>query len=142
VGNSARRKQHNHSSGVGSQVKVNALAVLLAILLGGWLWGISGMILFIPLAGGLKISLKKSSGMSAFAYLLGDDVPIDEKNESYWKTFKRNLRKKRATRKSLFFLLPEISIINSYIFGYEDGIFAFLLLLFIICQSLECRLPK
>jgi predicted PurR-regulated permease PerM len=44
---------------VGSQVKVNALAVLLAILLGGWLWGISGMILFIPLAGGLKDQLKK-----------------------------------------------------------------------------------
>jgi hypothetical protein len=45
---------------------------------------------------GLKISLKKSSDMSAFAHLLGDDVPIDEKNESYWKTFKRNLRKKKS----------------------------------------------
>jgi hypothetical protein len=34
--------------------------------------------------------------MSAFAYLLADDVPIDKKNESYWKTFKRNLRKKKS----------------------------------------------
>jgi predicted PurR-regulated permease PerM len=81
---------------VGSQVKVNALSVLLAILVGGWLWGISGMILFIPLVGVLKISLEKSSDMSAFAYLLGDDVPIAEKNENYWKTFRRNLRKNRS----------------------------------------------
>jgi len=81
---------------VGSQVKVNALAVLLAILAGGWLWGISGMILFIPLVGVLKISLEKSSDMSAFAYLLGDDVPIAEKNENYWKTFRRKMSNKKS----------------------------------------------
>jgi len=81
---------------VGSQVKVNALAVLIAILVGGWLWGISGMILFIPLVGVLKISLEKSLGMSAFAYLLGDDVPVSEKNENYWKTFRRKIKKKKS----------------------------------------------
>ncbi len=81
---------------VGSQVKVNALAVLLAILAGAWLWGISGMILFIPLVGVLKISLEKSSDMSAFAYLLGDDVPIAEKNENYWKAFRRKMNNKKS----------------------------------------------
>lgn len=81
---------------VGAQVKVNALAVLLAILIGGWLWGISGMILFIPLVGVLKISLEKSSSMSAFAYLLGDDVPISEKHENYWKTFRRRIAKNKS----------------------------------------------
>ncbi len=81
---------------VGSQVKVNALAVLLAILIGGWLWGISGMILFIPFVGVLKISLEKSSTMSAFAYLLSDDVPVSEKNENYWKTFRRKMAKKKG----------------------------------------------
>jgi predicted PurR-regulated permease PerM len=81
---------------VGSQVKVNALAVLLAILVGGWLWGISGMILFIPLVGVLKISFKKSSDISAFAYLLGDDVPIAEKNENYWKAFRRKMSNKKS----------------------------------------------
>jgi len=82
VGNSAIRNNIITPLVVGSQVKVNALAVLLAILVSGWLWGISGMILFIPLVGVLKISLEKSSDMSVFAYLLGDDVPIDEKNEN------------------------------------------------------------
>lgn len=60
---------------VGSQVKVNALAVVLAILLGGWLWGISGMVLFIPLVGVLKITLERSAGLEAFGYLLSDDLP-------------------------------------------------------------------
>ncbi|WP_289030246.1 AI-2E family transporter [uncultured Algoriphagus sp.] len=63
---------------VGSHVKVNALAVILAILLGGWLWGISGMVLFIPLVGVLKITLERSSGLEAFGFLLSDAVPVQD----------------------------------------------------------------
>lgn len=78
---------------VGSKVKVNALAVILAILLGGVLWGISGMILFIPLVGVLKITLGRSKGLSPFAYLLGDDVPVTEANENFWKIIVRRLKR-------------------------------------------------
>ncbi|MDX5340032.1 MAG: AI-2E family transporter [Cyclobacteriaceae bacterium] len=78
---------------VGSKVKVNALAVILAILLGGWLWGISGMVLFIPLVGVIKITLGRSEGLSPFAYLLGDDVPIAEANENFWKIMVRKFQK-------------------------------------------------
>ncbi|HSF53474.1 MAG TPA: AI-2E family transporter [Algoriphagus sp.] len=79
---------------VGSKVKVNALAVVIAILLGGWLWGISGMVLFIPLTGVLKITLERSSGLKPFAYLLGDDVPITEESENFWKLVQRKYFKK------------------------------------------------
>jgi predicted PurR-regulated permease PerM len=79
---------------VGSKVKVNALAVILAILVGGWLWGISGMVLFIPLIGVLKITLERISSTSAFAYLLGDDLPVRVKGEGFWKSWG-----KRFTRK-------------------------------------------
>lgn len=79
---------------VGSKVKVNALAVILAILLGGWLWGISGMVLFIPLVGVLKITLSKSESLSPYAYLLGDEVPVTEENENYWKMLVRKLHKR------------------------------------------------
>lgn len=78
---------------VGSQVKVNALAVVLAILLGGWLWGVSGMVLFIPLVGVLKLTLERTQGMEAYAYLLGDDVPVTEANENYLKILKRKFKK-------------------------------------------------
>lgn len=76
---------------VGSKVKVNALAVILAILAGGWLWGISGMVLFIPLTGILKITLDRSNQLSPFGYLLGDDVPVTEASENFWKVLKRRM---------------------------------------------------
>jgi predicted PurR-regulated permease PerM len=74
---------------VGSKVKVNALAVIIAILLGGWLWGISGMVLFIPLVGVLKISLERSTRGKAFGFLLSDDVPVNEGVENFWKIFRK-----------------------------------------------------
>ncbi|NVJ85258.1 MAG: AI-2E family transporter [Algoriphagus sp.] len=73
---------------VGSHVRVNAFAVILAILLGGWLWGISGMVLFIPLIGVLKITLERSEGLEAFGFLLSDSVPVKKtsgsKNWFFW----------------------------------------------------------
>jgi predicted PurR-regulated permease PerM len=79
---------------VGSKVKVNALAVILAILLGGWLWGISGMVLFIPLVGVLKITLERNQALSPYAYLLGDEVPVTEERENVFKLFQNRFFKK------------------------------------------------
>lgn len=79
---------------VGSKVRVNALAVIIAILLGGWLWGISGMILFIPLVGVLKITLERSPSWSPFAYLLGDEIPVTEEKENFWKLLQNRMGKK------------------------------------------------
>lgn len=75
---------------VGSKVKVNVLVVVLAILIGGGIWGISGMVLFIPLVGILKIAFDRIPGLQPYGYLLGDDFPVVEKNEN----FIRLLRKK------------------------------------------------
>ncbi|SHM62571.1 Predicted PurR-regulated permease PerM [Cyclobacterium lianum] len=75
---------------VGSKVKVNVLAVVLAILIGGGIWGVSGMVLFIPLTGILKITLDRIPSLQPYGYLLGDKFPVIEKNEN----FIRLLRKK------------------------------------------------
>ena len=68
---------------VGSKVKVNVLAVVLAILIGGGIWGISGMILFIPLVGILKITFDRIPALQPYGYLLGDKFPVIEKNENF-----------------------------------------------------------
>lgn len=81
---------------VGSKVKVNALAVILAILVGGWLWGISGMILFIPMIGILKITLDRINQLSAFGYLIGDNVPVNESSENFWKLIRRRLYSRKS----------------------------------------------
>ncbi len=78
---------------VGSKVKVNAFAVIISILIGGWLWGISGMILFIPLVGILKITLEKSAHLQAFGFLLSDDVQVNEGVENFWKVLRKKFSK-------------------------------------------------
>lgn len=60
---------------VGRQIQLNPLAVVLVIILGGMIWGVSGMVLFIPLLGGLKVILDESPQLRPFGYLLGDDPP-------------------------------------------------------------------
>lgn len=83
---------------VGTKVKVNALAVVLAILAGGALWGVSGMILFIPLVGVLKITLDRIPGLAPYGYLLGDNVPVLESRENFWKIILRKLGNTKTSK--------------------------------------------
>lgn len=56
---------------VGSQVSMNALMTLLLILIGSQIWGLAGMILFIPLGAILKVICDEVDSLKPFAYLLG-----------------------------------------------------------------------
>lgn len=58
---------------VGRQVQLNPLAVILVVILGGMIWGVSGMVLFIPILGGLKVMMDETEGMEPYGYLLGDE---------------------------------------------------------------------
>jgi predicted PurR-regulated permease PerM len=56
----------------GSKVSINALAAIIALLLGGKILGIAGMILAVPAIGVLKIFLAYSHRLKPFIILLGD----------------------------------------------------------------------
>ncbi|MBC5991975.1 AI-2E family transporter [Pontibacter cellulosilyticus] len=56
----------------GSRVKLNPLATVFVILLGNLIWGIAGMILFVPLFASLKIFFDKVPHLNAYAYILGN----------------------------------------------------------------------
>lgn len=56
---------------VGSQVSMNALATLVLIFIGAQIWGLSGMILFIPLGAILKIIFDEVDSMKHYGYILG-----------------------------------------------------------------------
>lgn len=61
---------------VASQLKVSTWATLVAIIAGGLLWGVSGMILFIPFIGMLKIVSDKIPGWQPISILLNrESVP-------------------------------------------------------------------
>lgn len=56
---------------VGSKVDLNPLATIVAVLIGGQLWGPAGMVLFIPLAGIVKLALDVLPGGEPISRLLG-----------------------------------------------------------------------
>lgn len=60
---------------VGSKVKVNALASIVGIVIGGTVAGISGMFLSIPVMAVLKIIFDKTEHLRQWGILLGDARP-------------------------------------------------------------------
>jgi predicted PurR-regulated permease PerM len=59
----------------GSKISINALAAIVALLVGGKIWGIAGMILAVPAVGILKILLSYSNSLKPFVILLEDKHP-------------------------------------------------------------------
>ena len=56
----------------GSQVSINPLAAILALILGNELWGTPGMILSIPLMAVVKVVLDANKATEPWGFLLGD----------------------------------------------------------------------
>jgi predicted PurR-regulated permease PerM len=61
---------------VSSKVSVNALISILIVLLGGTLWGFSGMFLSIPFVAVLKIIFDHITELKPWGKLLGDKIPV------------------------------------------------------------------
>lgn len=57
---------------IGSRVKVNATAGTLGMLFFGWLWGIVGFLLAVPLTALVKVGLECSAGTAPLGGLLAD----------------------------------------------------------------------
>jgi predicted PurR-regulated permease PerM len=64
---------------IGRKVKLSALAMLVGIIAGGFIWGVSGMILFIPILAMAKIVCEHVDNLQPYAFLIGDP---DEGNPS------------------------------------------------------------
>lgn len=61
---------------VSSKVSVNALISIIVVLLGGMLWGVSGMFLSIPFVAVLKIIFDRIEELKPWGKLLGDKMPV------------------------------------------------------------------
>jgi predicted PurR-regulated permease PerM len=60
---------------VASKVKINALVSIVVVLIGGALWGVSGMFLSIPVVALVKIIFDRIEALKPFGFLLGDNQP-------------------------------------------------------------------
>jgi predicted PurR-regulated permease PerM len=59
---------------VSNRLNVNTLVMLISIFVGGLLWGMAGMILFVPLAGILKLVADHSPKLKTVSLLFGTSV--------------------------------------------------------------------
>jgi len=62
----------------GSKVSINPMAAIIALILGGELWGTPGMILSIPLTAVLKVVMDANKTTEPWGFLLGDVGSSDE----------------------------------------------------------------
>lgn len=63
---------------VGSKISINPFVAVIALIVGGELWGIAGMILFVPLIGILKVVFEQIPEMKPYGYLLGSHAEFHD----------------------------------------------------------------
>jgi len=71
---------------VGSNVSLNPLVTLITLFVGASIWGIVGMILFIPIVAIIKEILRNIDGLEPYAYLLGNEDEEKSQKEFIKKT--------------------------------------------------------
>ncbi|MBP7513115.1 MAG: AI-2E family transporter [Flavobacteriales bacterium] len=59
---------------VASRVELNALVSIIAVMVGGAIWGVPGMFLSIPLTAMLKVIFDRVAGLEPWGFVLGDDA--------------------------------------------------------------------
>ena len=72
---------------VGGSVKISPFFTILILILGSVIWGISGVILFLPLLAILKIIFENVEGLEPYAYLIGDQKDTST-HEKIWAKIK------------------------------------------------------
>ena len=65
---------------VGTNTNVNALTAFIALIVGGYIWGIAGMVLSIPFIAMFKKVCRHISGLQPLALLMGEELYEDEIN--------------------------------------------------------------
>lgn len=78
---------------VGSSVSINPLFALIGIIVGGFIWGISGIILAIPLTGVVKIILNHNDRTIPLAFLLSNKV--HKENDEFWERMDKDEHRMR-----------------------------------------------
>jgi predicted PurR-regulated permease PerM len=69
---------------IGGEVRLTALSTIAAILAGGFIWGIAGMVLFIPMLSIAKIIFDHTEGLKPFGYLVGDEGKSPSEKIKSW----------------------------------------------------------
>lgn len=84
---------------VGSQVSMNALVTLLLLVVGAQIWGLSGMILFIPLGAIVKVICDEVDQLNHYGYVMGRTTDDKSEERSILAKKVRELSEKASSKK-------------------------------------------
>lgn len=79
---------------LGGEVSLSALSTIIAMICGGFIWGVAGMILFIPMVSILKIILDHIPGLEHYGALLGEKGQRPSQHMGAW--FRKLFGRKRG----------------------------------------------
>lgn len=82
---------------VGSKVKINALATIVGVFIGGSIGGIAGMFLSLPTIAVCKVIFDRTDNLKQWGVLLGDEIPRQSK--VYSSLLKLKVSKKKTETK-------------------------------------------
>jgi len=82
---------------IGGKVNISPLAMIVGVVVGGLVWGVAGMILFIPLIGMVKIVFDHVPALHPYGYLLGAGESGDKEKE-YVQKVKNWFKEKVSTQ--------------------------------------------
>ncbi|HZH65711.1 MAG TPA: AI-2E family transporter [Flavisolibacter sp.] len=97
---------------VSSKVQINALISIIGVLLGGMLWGVTGMFLAIPTIGVLKIIFDRIDGLKPWGILLGIEVPSEHIGlvwQKRWDRIFRRMEKKKLEEAAAVVVEEDVS---------------------------------
>ncbi|MGZ5243687.1 MAG: AI-2E family transporter [Bacteroidia bacterium] len=85
----------------GSKVQINALAAIIGLVVGGYLWGTAGLIIFMPFVAILKVLFDNIEPLKPYGMLLGTEIYSDDDKSSKLSEFSpaRNLNIAPSRRK-------------------------------------------
>ncbi|MDF2436940.1 MAG: rane protein [Bacteroidota bacterium] len=77
---------------IGGEVNISGFFTILILLAGGIIWGVAGMILFLPMLGVTKIIFDAVPELRVYGYLIGDQKK-GKQSERLWKKVKGMFKK-------------------------------------------------
>jgi len=83
----------------GNRVNINPLAAIVALVAGGYIWGMGGLIIALPMVAILKVIVSNIPGLKHYSFLLGTE--IYHNGISFRTLFKRRPKNTKSNKKDI-----------------------------------------
>jgi len=80
---------------IGGEVNISGFFTILILFIGGLIWGVAGMVLFLPMLGVVKVVCDEIPALKPYGYLIGDQQK-EKQSTRLWNKLKKLFWKREA----------------------------------------------